>query len=68
MLGVPVATTLATVGFVFGYLGFGDSAVQPAARAHLRRGRGLPVDGDPAVRLHGRDAGESPAWPTTCWT
>lgn len=25
MLGVPVATTLATVGFVFGYLGFGDS-------------------------------------------
>lgn len=24
MLGVPVATTLATVGFVFGYLGFGD--------------------------------------------
>jgi len=25
MLGVPVATTLATVGFVFGYLGFGDT-------------------------------------------
>jgi tripartite ATP-independent transporter DctM subunit len=25
MIGVPVATTLATVGFVFGYLGFGDS-------------------------------------------
>ena len=25
MLGVPVATTLAAVGFVFGYLGFGDS-------------------------------------------
>ncbi|WP_425257958.1 TRAP transporter large permease [Rubrivivax sp. RP6-9] len=25
MLGVPVATTLATVGFVFGYLGFGDA-------------------------------------------
>ena len=25
MLGVPVALTLATVGFVFGYLGFGDS-------------------------------------------
>ncbi|MBC7938353.1 MAG: TRAP transporter large permease subunit [Chitinophagaceae bacterium] len=25
MAGVPVATTLATVGFVFGYLGFGDS-------------------------------------------
>ena len=25
MLGVPVATTLATVGFLFGYLGFGDS-------------------------------------------
>ena len=25
MLGVPVATTLATVGFFFGYLGFGDS-------------------------------------------
>ncbi|WP_341903064.1 TRAP transporter large permease subunit [Polaromonas sp. YR568] len=25
MLGVPVATTLATVGFVFGYIGFGDS-------------------------------------------
>jgi len=24
MIGVPVATTLATVGFVFGYLGFGD--------------------------------------------
>ncbi len=24
MLGVPVATTLATVGFIFGYLGFGD--------------------------------------------
>jgi tripartite ATP-independent transporter DctM subunit len=24
MLGVPVATTLATVGFVFGWLGFGD--------------------------------------------
>ena len=24
MLGVPVAVTLATVGFVFGYLGFGD--------------------------------------------
>ncbi|MBU0587968.1 MAG: TRAP transporter large permease subunit [Gammaproteobacteria bacterium] len=25
MIGVPVATTLATVGFIFGYLGFGDS-------------------------------------------
>lgn len=25
MLGIPVATTLATVGFVFGYIGFGDS-------------------------------------------
>jgi tripartite ATP-independent transporter DctM subunit len=25
MLGVPVAITLATVGFVFGYLGFGDA-------------------------------------------
>ncbi|MFO1245931.1 MAG: TRAP transporter large permease subunit [Ramlibacter sp.] len=25
MLGVPVATTLAAVGFVFGYLGFGDT-------------------------------------------
>lgn len=25
MLGVPVATTLATVGFLFGYLGFGDA-------------------------------------------
>ena len=25
MLGVPVATTLATVGFFFGYLGFGDA-------------------------------------------
>lgn len=25
LIGVPVATTLATVGFVFGYLGFGDS-------------------------------------------
>ncbi len=25
MIGVPVATTLATVGFVFGYLGFGES-------------------------------------------
>ena len=25
MIGLPVATTLATVGFVFGYLGFGDS-------------------------------------------
>lgn len=25
MIGVPVATTLATVGFLFGYLGFGDS-------------------------------------------
>lgn len=25
MPGVPVATTLATVGFIFGYLGFGDS-------------------------------------------
>lgn len=24
IIGVPVATTLATVGFVFGYLGFGD--------------------------------------------
>lgn len=24
MLGVPVATTLATVGFIFGYLGFGE--------------------------------------------
>ena len=32
MLGVPVATTLATVGFVFGYLGFGDGlfALLPA--------------------------------------
>jgi TRAP-type mannitol/chloroaromatic compound transport system permease large subunit len=25
MIGVPVAITLATVGFVFGWLGFGDS-------------------------------------------
>ena len=25
MIGIPVATSLATVGFVFGYLGFGDS-------------------------------------------
>ena len=25
MIGVPVATTLAVVGFIFGYLGFGDS-------------------------------------------
>jgi len=25
MIGVPVATSLATVGFIFGYLGFGDS-------------------------------------------
>jgi tripartite ATP-independent transporter DctM subunit len=25
LIGVPVATTLASVGFVFGYLGFGDS-------------------------------------------
>ena len=25
MIGIPVATTLAVVGFVFGYLGFGDS-------------------------------------------
>ena len=25
LIGVPVATTLATVGFVFGWLGFGDS-------------------------------------------
>ncbi len=25
MIGIPVATTLAVVGFIFGYLGFGDS-------------------------------------------
>ena len=25
MLGVPVAVTLATVGFLFGWLGFGDT-------------------------------------------
>jgi tripartite ATP-independent transporter DctM subunit len=25
MIGVPVATSLATVGFIFGYLGFGDA-------------------------------------------
>jgi len=25
MIGVPVAITLATVGFVFGYLGFGET-------------------------------------------
>ena len=28
MGGIPVALTLATVGFVFGYLGFGDSLFQ----------------------------------------
>ena len=32
MLGVPVATTLATVGFLFGYQGFGDS---PVSYTHL---------------------------------
>ena len=25
MIGIPVATTLAVVGFVFGWLGFGDT-------------------------------------------
>ena len=25
MIGIPVATTLATVGLIFGYLGFGDT-------------------------------------------
>ena len=25
MIGIPVAASLATVGFVFGYIGFGDS-------------------------------------------
>jgi TRAP-type mannitol/chloroaromatic compound transport system permease large subunit len=58
MLGVPVATTLATVGFPVRRIWASATAVQPAAGAHLRRGGRLPVDGHSAVRLHGRDAGE----------
>ena len=59
MTGVPVGITLATSGFVFGFLGFGDDALRAASGAHLRRRGQLSVARDPAVRLHGRDARES---------
>ena len=58
MAGIPVGLTLATAGFVFGYLGFGIAAVQPAAAPHFWGGHELHPARDPAVRVHGRDAGE----------
>ena len=38
LIGIPVGLTLAATGFIFGYLGFGDDAVQSVAAPHLRRG------------------------------
>ena len=61
MAGVPVALTLATSGFVFGLSRLRPAAVQPAAAPHLRRGHELDAARDPAVRVHGHDAGALPA-------
>jgi TRAP-type mannitol/chloroaromatic compound transport system permease large subunit len=52
MIGIPVAISLATVGFVFGYLGFGDSLF------NLRHRRRLPMDGNSTLRIYGSDARE----------
>ena len=43
LAGIPVGMTLAVSGFVFGFLGFGTTAVQPAAASHLRRGDQLTL-------------------------
>ena len=58
LAGIPVALTLATTGFVFGYHRLRPAAVQSAAEPHLRRGDELHADRHAAVRVHGRDAGE----------
>ena len=58
LAGIPVALTLATSGFVFGYLGFGTLLFNLLPQPHLRRGDQLHAARDPAVRVHGHDAGE----------
>ena len=65
MAGIPVALTLATTGLFFGYLGFGSLLFNLLPGPHLRRGDQLHAAGDPAVRLHGHDAGEIASSPKT---
>jgi TRAP-type mannitol/chloroaromatic compound transport system permease large subunit len=53
MIGVPVAITLATVGFVFGYLGFGPVLFNLLAGSGFWRGGRLSMASHTLVYLYG---------------
>ena len=55
MIGIPVAISLATVGFVFGFIGFGDTLFN-LLPARVRCGWRLSMVGNPIIHLHGNHA------------
>jgi len=56
MIGIPVAISLATVGFVFGFIGFGDTLFNLLPARVFRCGWRLSMVGNPIIHLHGNHA------------
>ena len=58
LAGIPVGLTLATTGFVFGYLGFGMDLFNLLPHRIFGVVTNYYAARHSAVRVHGRDAGE----------